>query len=161
MGYRPWGHKEGLKHSTASREAHLSGNKQESDHLTNLDNGSFLLEGEAGSMTEMGHTEDFSGQGRVLHPGRGSKGVCLLLCQAEQAFYVVFLHVSYFTIKRFKRDFSGGPVVRNLPSSVGDEGLIPDWRAQIPQAAGRPSPSTTTREVGEPQGEIPHAVTKI
>ena len=112
-------------------------------------------------MTEMGHTEDFSGQGRVLHPGRGSKGVCLLLCQAEQAFYVVFLHVSYFTIKRFKRDFSGGPVVRNLPSSVGDEGLIPDWRAQIPQAAGRPSPSTTTREVGEPQGEIPHAVTKI
>ena len=54
-------------------------------------------------MTEMGHPEDFSGQGRVLHLGRGSKGVCLLLCRAEQAFYVVFLHVSYFTIKRFKK----------------------------------------------------------
>ena len=28
-------------------------------------------------MTEIGHTEDFSGQGRVLHPGRGSKVLAL------------------------------------------------------------------------------------
>ena len=30
------------KHSTASRDAHLSDNKQESDHLKNLDNGNFF-----------------------------------------------------------------------------------------------------------------------
>lgn len=52
-------------------------------------------------MTKMGHTDGFWGAGRVLHPGSGSKGVCLIICRAEQSFYVVFLYVSYFTIKRF------------------------------------------------------------
>ena len=158
MGSQRVRHVWATKHST-SRDAHLSDNKQESDHLKNPDNGN-SWGAEVGSVPEMGPTENFSGASRVLHLGRGSKGVCLI-CWAEQAFYVVFLYVSYFTIKRFKRDLSGGPVVKNLPSSTGDEGLIPDWRAKIPHAAGQLSPSTTTREAGEPQRNVPHAATRI
>ena len=47
----------------------------------------------------MGHTEDFSGQGRVLPPGQRFQGVCLIICQAEQAFYVVFLCVIFYNKK--------------------------------------------------------------
>ena len=32
------------------------------------------------------------------------------------------------------RDFRVGPVVKNLPSNAGDEGLIPGWGTKIPQA---------------------------
>ena len=44
------------------------------------------------------------------------------------------------------RNFSGDPVVKNLPSIAGDVGLIPDWRTQIPHATGQLSPCATTRE---------------
>ena len=30
-------------------------------------------------------------------------------------------------------DFSGGPVVGNLPGIAGDTGLIPGWGTKIPQ----------------------------
>ena len=31
-------------------------------------------------------------------------------------------------------DFSGGPVVKNLPSNAGDVGLTPGWGTKIPYA---------------------------
>ena len=31
-------------------------------------------------------------------------------------------------------DFSGSPVVRNLPHNEGDIGLIPGWETKIPHA---------------------------
>ena len=35
------------------------------------------------------------------------------------------------------RDFAGGPVVKNPPSSAGDLGLIPGRGTKIPHAAGQ------------------------
>ena len=32
------------------------------------------------------------------------------------------------------QNFPGGPVVKTLPSSVGDEGSIPGWETKIPHA---------------------------
>ena len=45
------------------------------------------------------------------------------------------------------RDFPGGPVVKNLPSNVGDVGLIPGQGTKIPHAAGQLSLRTTTTEL--------------
>ena len=47
-------------------------------------------------------------------------------------------------------DFTGGPLVKNLPSSAGDMSSIPHWRNKIPHAAGQLSPRTTTREACKP-----------
>ena len=33
------------------------------------------------------------------------------------------------------RDFSGGPVVKTLPSNAGGAGLMPSWGASIPHAS--------------------------
>ena len=33
-----------------------------------------------------------------------------------------------------KRDFPGGPVVKDLPSNEGDVGSSPGWGTKIPQA---------------------------
>ena len=41
------------------------------------------------------------------------------------------------------QDFPDGPVVKNLPSSLGDVGSIAGGGTKIPQAAERLSPSTT------------------
>ena len=43
-------------------------------------------------------------------------------------------------------NFSGGPVVKNLPSNAGDAGSIPGQGTKIPHAAGKLSPSTATTE---------------
>ena len=43
-------------------------------------------------------------------------------------------------------DVPGGPVVKNLPSTAGDAGLIPGQGTRIPDAAGQLSPCTTTTE---------------
>ena len=45
------------------------------------------------------------------------------------------------------RDFSGGPVVRNLPSNAEDMGSIPGWETKIPHALEEASLCTATREV--------------
>ena len=42
-------------------------------------------------------------------------------------------------IKIWNWDFSGGPVVKDLPSNAGDTGLIPGWGIKIPHAAGQQS----------------------
>ena len=44
------------------------------------------------------------------------------------------------------RDFPGGPVVTNLPSSAGDVGLIHGQGTKIPRASGQPSLSITIPE---------------
>ena len=43
----------------------------------------------------------------------------------------------------FAQDFPDGPVVKNLPSSVGDVGSIAGGGTKIPKAAEGLSPSTT------------------
>ena len=48
--------------------------------------------------------------------------------------------------KSFFRDFPGGPVVKNPPSSAGDAGSIPGRGTKIPHATGQPSPRATTTE---------------
>ena len=40
----------------------------------------------------------------------------------------------YFNNNSF-RDFPGGPVVKNQPSSAGVAGLIPGWEAKIPHVS--------------------------
>lgn len=37
-------------------------------------------------------------------------------------------------LKRLGRDFPGGPLVENLPSKAGDEGLISAWGTKVPHA---------------------------
>ena len=43
------------------------------------------------------------------------------------------------------RELPGGPVVKNLPSSAGDVGSIPDQGTKIPHALGQLSPLTATK----------------
>ena len=44
-------------------------------------------------------------------------------------------------IKGILRDFPGGPMVKDLTSSVGDTGLIPDRRTKIIHAQGMGLPN--------------------
>ena len=44
------------------------------------------------------------------------------------------------------RDFSGGPVVKNLPSNAGDVGLISGLGTKIPHTVGQLNTRVTTRE---------------
>ena len=61
-----------------------------------------------------------------------------------------------FTILIFAQDFPGGPVVKNLPTSVGDVGSIAGRGTKTPKAAERLSPSTTLEfqctETKDPEG---------
>ena len=55
----------------------------------------------------------------------------------------------YFNIfqeETSERDFSGDPVVKNLPCKAGDEGCIPHWGTKISHAMGQLNPCTATRE---------------
>ena len=40
-----------------------------------------------------------------------------------------------------KRDFPGGPVVKNPPSNAGDSGLIPGWGTKIPHTMETTKPA--------------------
>ena len=44
------------------------------------------------------------------------------------------------------RDFPGGPVVKNLPSNAGGEGLILGWETRIPHGKGQLSLHAATAE---------------
>jgi len=48
--------------------------------------------------------------------------------------------------KTLNLDFSGGPVVKNLPSDARDTGSIPGQRTKIPHALGQLSPCAATTE---------------
>ena len=43
-------------------------------------------------------------------------------------------------------DFSGGPVIKNLPLNAGDLGSIPGQGTKIPHALEQLSPGSTTTE---------------
>ena len=60
-----------------------------------------------------------------------------------------------------QRDFPGGPVVKNPPSSAGDEGSIPGWETinEIPHVAGQVSPRATATEPA-PQQERSRSATR-
>ena len=44
------------------------------------------------------------------------------------------------------RGFPGGPVVKNLPCTAGDLGLIPGWGTKIPHATEQLIPCVATIE---------------
>ena len=46
-----------------------------------------------------------------------------------------------------KRDFPGGPVVKNPPHNGGDAGSIPGQGTKIPHAVGQLSPCAATTEL--------------
>ena len=50
-------------------------------------------------------------------------------------------------IKNYRRDFPGGPVVKNPPYKAGDTGSIPGQGNKIPHAMGQLSPHATTTEL--------------
>ena len=65
-------------------------------------------------------------------------------------------------------DFSGGPVIKNLPCNAGDVNSIPGWRAKIPRASEQLSPGTSTTETAShaerafvPQQKLPRDSAKV
>ena len=46
-----------------------------------------------------------------------------------------------------KRDFPGGPVVKNLTYNAGDSGSIPGQGTKVPHAAGQLSQHATTADL--------------
>ena len=64
----------------------------------------------------------------------------------------------------YRKDFPGGPAVKNLPSNAGDAGSIPGQGTKILYAAGQLSLCATTTEPAcsrdpVPQLETPHVTT--
>ena len=66
----------------------------------------------------------------------------LQLCKWE----VIIIWTQRTAAEEERRDFPGGPVVNNLPSSSGDVGSIPGQGTTIPHAAGQLSPHAATTE---------------
>ena len=62
---------------------------------------------------------------------------------------IAFIKIKYikYTSTTAKRDFPGGSVVKNPPSSAGDAGSVPGQGTKIPHAAGQLSLCTTTTEL--------------
>ena len=50
------------------------------------------------------------------------------------------------SLKTQRRDFPGGPVVKNPPSNAGDVGSTPGGGTKVPHAARQLSPRATTKE---------------
>ena len=61
--------------------------------------------------------------------------------------FLVALPKRAVAIIALRRDFPGGPVVKNPPSNAADMGLIPGQGIKIPHAAGQLSPRATTTEL--------------
>ena len=64
-------------------------------------------------------------------------------CSKSSSKREVYCNIS---LKKQERDLLAGPVVKNLPSSAGDMGLIPDWGTKIPHAVGQWGARTATTE---------------
>ena len=62
----------------------------------------------------------------------------------KDKYHMISLILGILKKKKGYRDFPGGPVVKNPPSSAGDAGSIPGRRNKIPHAAGQLSPCITT-----------------
>ena len=88
----------------------------------------------------------------VLVPGALGSAAPLLVSRLGSAhwkgregmFTTVPTSQAFFLLKSsISRDFPGGPVVKNLPSSAGDGSLIPGRGTKIPPAMGQQSPHPT------------------
>ena len=64
----------------------------------------------------------------------------------EQVAISFYFHPIMLYRKPRCRDFPGGPVVKNPPSTAGDVGSISDGGTNIPRALWQLSPRTMTRE---------------
>ena len=58
----------------------------------------------------------------------------------------VFCHIERNHLNCRKRNFLGGPVVKNSPFNAGDTCSILGWGTKIPHATGQLSPSATIEE---------------
>ena len=77
-------------------------------------------------------------------------------------FSVPVVHVSFMALRKVCRNFSWGPVVKNLPSSAWDVGVISGWGTEILHASGQLSPLAITREKLEcGNKESLHVATKM
>ena len=58
--------------------------------------------------------------------------------------------------KTIKRDFPGGPMVKNSPANAGDLGSIPDLGTKIPTYSGpsKPTHATATEARCAPEPEF-------
>ena len=70
------------------------------------------------------------------------KFICFLPCTTFWRFSLMMWIIKSYA----SRHFPGGPVVKNLPSSAGDAGLIPHWGTKIPHAVGQLSLCAATSE---------------
>ena len=77
-------------------------------------------------------------------------------CRKSQA----FLGQTSNSFRNMVRDFPCGPVVKNLPCSVGDVSLIPGQGTKIPHDAEQLISCATTRE-SAPQRKTSRDPTKI
>ena len=63
------------------------------------------------------------------------------------------------TKAKTKRDFPGGPVIKNPPFSDRDVVLISGWGTKIPRAVGQLSPHVTTTELARLNKRAPEPQT--
>ena len=87
-------------------------------------------------------TEPF--QGPPLSCGAGHFRDSVLRACLNNGFASLETDESYQECYRL-RDLPDGPVVKNLPSNLGDVGLIPGQGTKIPHATGQLSPCTTMK----------------
>ena len=87
-------------------------------------------------------TEPF--QGPALGCGAGHFRNSVLRACLNNGFAYLETDKSYQECYRL-RDLADGPVVKNLPSNLGDAGSIPGQGTKIPHAAGQLSPCTTMK----------------
>ena len=57
--------------------------------------------------------------------------------------------------RNHKRDFPGGPVVKNTSCNAGDKGSIPGQETKIPRAEKQQSPCTATTEPSHSRAHVP------
>ena len=64
------------------------------------------------------------------------------------------------SLKKFSRDFLGGPVVENPPFKAGGMGSLPVWGTEIAHAVGQRSPRATARQAYKLRLESPCPATR-
>ena len=67
-------------------------------------------------------------------------------------YFITEIYLTLLIIKKYKpRDFSGGPVVKNLPANAGFNA----WSRKTPHAAVQLSPRTTATEAHSSRASAP------
>ena len=73
----------------------------------------------------------------ILYAGFTHK---VLIMPTNLVCFIWQTYTNLMTQHSYLRDFPGGPVVKNLPSTSGDPGSIPGQGMEVPNATGQPSP---------------------